>query len=124
MKNHARFPRSCVRALPLGDCLPINFLPLEKLPYLKDADSTPRLPHLIIVPGTLRAQWLHELETLLIPKSVDILLYESKQAGNSSFWEPSGPFHSSRQSPENKIIVTTHSVRQLSSQNVLPSHST
>ena len=87
----------------------MNFIAADR-PYLKGKTDLESLPHLIIVPGTLRAQWVHELETFFRPKSVDILLYDCPKTGNSQFWSPTGPFHSSRQSLHDIIIVTTHSV--------------
>lgn len=69
------------------------------------------LPQLIVVPGTLRPQWVTELQTLFRPKSIDILLYDSPKAGNAAFWAPGGPLQSSIHEPHNRIIVTTHSAR-------------
>jgi TATA-binding protein-associated factor len=75
-------------------------------PYLSDKIQIDSLPHLIICPGTLRAQWIAELKTLFMPKSVDILIYE----GGSKFWSDEGTFGISKQSAHNRIIVMTHSV--------------
>jgi SNF2 family DNA or RNA helicase len=86
-------------------------LPTDERPYLQGSTQVPSLPHLIVAPGTLRAQWIHEVKTLFRLKSVDILLYDSPKSGNSDFWSPTGPFHSSNQDPTNIIILTTHSVR-------------
>lgn len=91
----------------------------ERYKFLNGRDSIDGLPHLIIAPGTLRAQWVHELQTLFRPKSVDIFLYDCPTTGNSKFWHPSGPFYSSKQAPQNKIIVTTHSVSKYHSENTV-----
>ena len=73
------------------------------------------LPHLIVIPGTLRAQWIHELETLFIPKSVDILVYNYLKKGNESFWGKGSQFSESIHGAQNKIIVATHLVNCLPS---------
>ncbi|KAF8869930.1 SNF2 family N-terminal domain-containing protein [Infundibulicybe gibba] len=76
--------------------------------YLNGGSIQP-YPHLIIAPGTIRKQWLHELKTFFVYKSVDLLVYDSAKEGNSDFWSPTGPFCSSQQRLENRIILTTHS---------------
>jgi len=83
---------------------------IEDFPFIKDKYLLEPLPHLIVMPGTLRSQWVHELQTLFRPKSIDIFLYNCPKSGNEEFWSASGPFAQSRQSPENKIILTTMSV--------------
>jgi SNF2 family DNA or RNA helicase len=94
-------------------------LPTDERPFLQGSTQVPSFPHLIVAPGTLRAQWIHEVKVLFRPKSVDILLYDSPKSGNSDFWNSSGPFHSSKQTPANIIIVTTHSVRMHPTQKCL-----
>lgn len=91
----------------------------EERPYLGGSDWIKRLPHLIIAPGTLKSQWIHELKTFFLPKSVDIIPYDCPKSGNPEFWSPTGPFHSSKQKPQNKIIVMSQSVRRTSSQFVV-----
>lgn len=88
----------------------VTNLVLAELGFLGDKAFVEPLPHLIVTPGTLRAQWIKELKTLFLPRSVDILPYDSPKAGNPEFWGPDGPFLSSKQQPQNKIIITTHSV--------------
>ncbi|KAM6490053.1 P-loop containing nucleoside triphosphate hydrolase protein [Amanita muscaria] len=75
-------------------------------PFLTQRDAMDSLPHLIVCPGTLRAQWIAELKTLFKPKSVDVLVYD----GRSQFWSQGGAFSSSKQSAHNRIIVMTHSL--------------
>ena len=85
-------------------------LVLEEHLYLCGSDRIKGLPHLIIVPGTLRSQWIHELKTSFLPKSIYIIPYDCPKTGNSQFWSPTGPFHSSKQQPQNQIIIMSQSV--------------
>ncbi|KAF9060067.1 hypothetical protein BDP27DRAFT_1430479 [Rhodocollybia butyracea] len=64
------------------------------------------------MPGTLRSQWLQELKTLFLPKSIDIFQYDCPKSGNPGFWDPTGPFHSSKHQLQNRIILVTHSSLQ------------
>ncbi|KAF5344438.1 hypothetical protein D9756_011277, partial [Leucocoprinus leucothites] len=82
---------------------------LANRPWLGGSQKIPSLPHLILCPGTLIPQWVHELQVLFLPKSVDILVYDS-QVDSAAFWGPSGPLHKSVQPPHNRIIVASHSV--------------
>ncbi|KAF9441652.1 hypothetical protein P691DRAFT_683240 [Macrolepiota fuliginosa MF-IS2] len=77
-------------------------------PYLAGSTKIPSLPHLIVCPGTLLAQWVSELKVLFLPKSVDILVYDS-QADSATFWGPDGPLHTSNHDLHNCIIVSSHS---------------
>ena len=79
-------------------------------PFLGDKDKFPTLPHLIVCPGTLVAQWVSELKVFLQPKSVDIFIYDSQTDG-ADFWSSSGPMHRSKHEPHNRIIIASHSVR-------------
>ncbi|KAK1233548.1 hypothetical protein PQX77_003294 [Marasmius sp. AFHP31] len=63
--------------------------------------------HVIILPGTLREQWVHEIETFFLPFSVDILYYDGTKSRNGGFWDKDGPYHSSKHSPQNRIIIAT-----------------
>ncbi|KAG7093167.1 hypothetical protein E1B28_006856 [Marasmius oreades] len=81
---------------------------LKTYKYLQSREDFEALPHLIVVPGTLRAQWVQEIRTLFKPNSVDILIYDCGKSGNSSFWGPSGPFQASKQPRQNIIVLTTH----------------
>lgn len=83
-------------------------LPEEK-PFLGEYKELPKRPHLILVPGTLLAQWKHGLETVFKPRSFDILEYPGGKAQREQFWAPDGPFHSSI-SGANLIILAPHSV--------------
>ncbi|KAF9444080.1 hypothetical protein P691DRAFT_678274 [Macrolepiota fuliginosa MF-IS2] len=78
-------------------------------PYLGGSTKVPSQAHLIICPGTLTAQWVSELKTLFRPKKVDILVYDS-QTSSEEFWGSSGPFHSSKHDPHNRIVVASESV--------------
>lgn len=89
----------------------ISFPHPDDRPYVGESGKIEALPHLIVTPGTLRAQWIAELKTLFRPKSIDIFQYESPKSGNEEFWSATGPFHSSKQKPQNKIVVMSHSVR-------------
>ncbi|KAF9443968.1 hypothetical protein P691DRAFT_808051 [Macrolepiota fuliginosa MF-IS2] len=82
---------------------------LRNRPWLGDAKRIPSLPHIILCPGTLIAQWVHELKVLFLPKSVDILVYDG-QTNGMAFWGPSGPLQRSNHLPHNIIIVASHSV--------------
>lgn len=95
---------------------------LDKRRFLRGADKIPSLPHLILCPGTLTAQWVHELKVFFIPKSVDILVYDSQTDGKF-FWGPFGPLHRSKQDLHNRIIVASHSVCYLLSRNRMPNDS-
>ncbi|KAJ3557756.1 hypothetical protein NP233_g11663 [Leucocoprinus birnbaumii] len=81
---------------------------IEELPYLRDMKTVPRHPHLILCPGTLIAQWVSELKTLFIYRTVDIFVYDGQSSGKD-FWSPTGPLYSSNHDPENRIIVASHS---------------
>lgn len=96
---------SCVRA-----SIGIFTSVLDGRRFLGGKDTIEPLPHLIVTPGTLRNQWIRELQSLFRPHSVDIFVYDCPKAGNPAFWKPDGEFYSSRQKPQNKIIFTTHSV--------------
>ncbi|RDB19056.1 Transcription regulatory protein SNF2 [Hypsizygus marmoreus] len=76
--------------------------------YLGESVKVPSLPHLIVCPGTLVAQWVSELKILLRPKSVDIFVYDS-QTNGKYFWGPSGPLRLSNHLPHNRIVVVSHS---------------
>ncbi|KAJ3563513.1 hypothetical protein NP233_g8897 [Leucocoprinus birnbaumii] len=82
---------------------------LDDRPWLAGSKKVPSLPHLIVCPGTLVAQWVHELKVLLLPHSVDIFVYDS-QTDSKTFWGPDGPIQKSRQERHNQIIVASHSV--------------
>ncbi|RXW15947.1 hypothetical protein EST38_g9910 [Candolleomyces aberdarensis] len=82
------------------------------LPFLKDSDKIPSLPHLVIVPGTLLRQWEHELQCFFKNKSVDILMYESGIADHEEFWKPNGVYHSSNHPESHRIILAAQSALQ------------
>ncbi|KAF5370979.1 hypothetical protein D9615_010044 [Tricholomella constricta] len=81
---------------------------IAKRCYLGGSDNIPSLPHLILCPGTLIAQWVSELKVLLRPKSVDIFVYES-QSDSRQFWSSSSAFQQSKHKPHNRIVVMSHS---------------
>ncbi|KAF8523869.1 P-loop containing nucleoside triphosphate hydrolase protein [Hysterangium stoloniferum] len=80
--------------------------------YLNGHHTIPALPHLIVAPGTLRGQWIKELKSMFLPRSVDILVYECPRKGNPDFWSISGPILNSVHEPQNIIVVTSHSSLQ------------
>lgn len=79
-------------------------------PYLGDSKEIPDLPTLIAAPGTLIAQWTNEAQVVFRFKSVDILVYPPSRKEQLAFWEPDGPYHSSKHSPSRRIIITSHNV--------------
>lgn len=83
----------------------------ERRPFLGDHELPPNLPHLVVVPGTLLAQWVTELKTFFRMRVVDILVYPTKRADHAKFWAPDGPYESSIHDPSRRIIVASHSVR-------------
>lgn len=83
---------------------------IEKRPFLAASDKIPDLPHLVVVPGTVLAQWEQEIKTLFRPASVDVLIYGTGVAQHTAFWSQSGAYHSSKHRPINRIIVASHSV--------------
>ena len=89
----------------------ISITLIEARPFLAGCKEIPRLPHLILVPGTLISQWLDELYTLYAPGSVDVFVYPSSVQEQELFWAPDGPFYSSRHEMSNRIILAPHSVR-------------
>lgn len=82
-------------------------IPAER-PFLMGSRKIPSLPHLILCPGTLVAQWVSELKILLMPRTVDIAVYDS-QVNGSWFWGPNGP-PSIAKHKSHFIVVATHSV--------------
>ncbi|KAF8951749.1 P-loop containing nucleoside triphosphate hydrolase protein, partial [Flammula alnicola] len=85
---------------------------LESRPYLIGEKKIPCLPHLILVPGTLLAQWLDELHILFAPGAVDLFTYPTSKEEREMFWAPDGPFHSSNHDLSNRIILAPHSALQ------------
>ncbi|KAJ3564613.1 hypothetical protein NP233_g8186 [Leucocoprinus birnbaumii] len=81
---------------------------ISERPYLGTKASVPKLPHLIVCPGTLTNQWISEIKTLFVKHAVDIFVYDS-QTNSKAFWGPSGPLTSSNHPLQNCIIVATHS---------------
>ncbi|KXN81813.1 hypothetical protein AN958_03743 [Leucoagaricus sp. SymC.cos] len=90
------------------DNRPLPDILIER-PFLGTDSTIPSLPHLILCPGTLVSQWFTELRILLLPCSVDILVYDS-QTNSKVFWGPDGPVISSKHESHNRIIIATHSV--------------
>ncbi|KAF5344038.1 hypothetical protein D9756_011549 [Leucocoprinus leucothites] len=81
---------------------------LAERPFLAGASKIPSHPHLIICPGTLVKQWVSELKTLMLPKKVDILIYDKSNEGEK-FWGPSGPIKSSLHQAHNIVILASQS---------------
>lgn len=79
-------------------------------PYLAGKKEIPCLPHLIIIPGTLLAQWGDELRILFGANVVDIFKYPNTKPEREMFWAPDGPFHSSRHPLSSRIILAPHTV--------------
>jgi TATA-binding protein-associated factor len=88
-------------------------IPPAARPFFLGLREVPSLPHLILCPGTLVVQWINELKVFFLPRSVDILVYDSKVDG-THFWGPSGPLHSSVHEPYHRIVIATHSVSKIS----------
>lgn len=112
-QNRRKLPRILSECIlpsigPRPACLS-QLIPEER-PFLGDKDTIPSLPHLIVCPGTLVAQWVSELKVFLKPKSMDIFVYNSSTNGED-FWGSSGPIRLSKHQPQNQIIVASHSVR-------------
>ncbi|KAJ3566667.1 hypothetical protein NP233_g6859 [Leucocoprinus birnbaumii] len=82
---------------------------IKDRPWLAGSQKIPSQPHLIVCPGTLVAQWVHELQVLLRCKIVDIFTYDS-QTNSKAFWGPDGPVQRSIHKPHDRIIVASHSV--------------
>jgi SNF2 family DNA or RNA helicase len=78
-------------------------------PFLGNKEKFLSLPHLIVCPGTLVAQWVSELKVFLQPKSVDIFVYDGQTNGDD-FWTASGLMHLSKHQPHSRIIVASHAV--------------
>ncbi|KAF9470636.1 hypothetical protein BDN70DRAFT_901952, partial [Pholiota conissans] len=85
---------------------------LQARPYLAGETEIPRLPHLILVPGTLTIQWVDELHILYTPGSIDIFIYPTSAEERELFWAADAPFHVSRHEMSNRIIVAPHSALQ------------
>ncbi|KAF7771865.1 hypothetical protein Agabi119p4_6176 [Agaricus bisporus var. burnettii] len=81
---------------------------LTARPYLGGDETIPSLPHLILCPGTIAAQWVSELKTLFLPWSVDIFTYDSR-VDSPWFWGQEGPIRTSKHKAHNRIVVATHS---------------
>ncbi|RXW14189.1 hypothetical protein EST38_g11666 [Candolleomyces aberdarensis] len=82
---------------------------IQTRPYLRGQAKVPNLPHLILVPGTIVAQWVHELQVLFKPNAVVILLYPSNLSEREWFWGPDGPFAQTKLPPFQRIILAPHS---------------
>ncbi|KAL0575320.1 hypothetical protein V5O48_006649 [Marasmius crinis-equi] len=90
-----------------------NNLPMPPILENRTDNFNPEHPHLIVVPGTLRDQWAHEVKTLFRPSGVDIFFYDGIRSDKQGFWDVDGPYHSSRHSAHNRIILTTQAaIRQ------------
>ncbi|TFK19678.1 hypothetical protein FA15DRAFT_601103 [Coprinopsis marcescibilis] len=88
----------------------LNFPQLAReLPYLKGHSQFPNRPHLIVVPGTLVSQWVHELRSFFQAKSIDILLYGTGEEAHNSFMKAGGLYESSKHEPCLRIIIATQS---------------
>ncbi|KAH6893874.1 P-loop containing nucleoside triphosphate hydrolase protein [Coprinopsis sp. MPI-PUGE-AT-0042] len=85
---------------------------LVDCPYLGESQTIEPLPHLIIVPGTLMAQWEHELKCFFRWKFVDVLLYKSGLKAHREFFRPDGHFLSSPYPPSHRIVIASLSALQ------------
>ncbi|TFK62822.1 hypothetical protein BDN72DRAFT_776663 [Pluteus cervinus] len=77
-------------------------------PYLGEEKLIPNLPYLIVCPGTLISQWVHEIKVGVKHKHYDILVYGSGLDLHSQFWADGGPFASSKHELCHRIIITSH----------------
>ncbi|KAF5309269.1 hypothetical protein D9611_015099 [Ephemerocybe angulata] len=82
---------------------------IREQPYLVTHNPIPSRPILILVPGTLIAQWLHELKIAIKPRFIDILLYGSGAIQHKAFWAQGGPYESSKHPPHRRVILASHS---------------
>ncbi|KAF8054476.1 P-loop containing nucleoside triphosphate hydrolase protein [Lyophyllum atratum] len=82
---------------------------LEERPYLRGSKDIPSAPHLIVCPGTLVPQWVHESKVFFQRKKIEILVYDS-QTNAAEFWGPDGPLRRSPHDPHHIVIVASHSV--------------
>ncbi|KAF8057085.1 P-loop containing nucleoside triphosphate hydrolase protein, partial [Lyophyllum atratum] len=99
------------RMLPAANRGPLPPV-IQSKPYLAEHATLPNLPHLILIPGTLLAQWEAELKVVFKPKSFDILIYPSEKKYISQFWVPDGPFHASKHQLCHRVIIASHSALQ------------
>lgn len=105
----------CVREFADFHCpsfLKVSFITDEN-PYFGGSRSIPNKPHLIIVPGTILAQWESEIKMALNPKAFDLFIYTTGKAFREEFWSDEGLFAQSEQPAANRIILASHSVRHL-----------
>ncbi|KAG0693276.1 hypothetical protein DFH29DRAFT_1007449 [Suillus ampliporus] len=81
---------------------------LEERPFFAGQRTIPDLPHVIIVPNSLAAQWYSELRTFFAPKTIEIYQYPTAEKEFAAFW--TGPWAESKMPKVNRIILVTHSV--------------
>lgn len=85
-----------------ADCRPYT----AQYPYLIGNKVIPSLPFLILCPGTLSVQWIHEIKVLSLPHSSDIFVYDGRLPFED-FW---ATFQKSKHDMHFRIIVANHSV--------------
>ncbi|KAJ2911463.1 hypothetical protein MD484_g8951, partial [Candolleomyces efflorescens] len=82
---------------------------INKFPFLGTVSKIPNRPTLIVAPGTLQRQWLHELQALLKLHSVDLFCYPSSKSARDRFWAEDSPYNRSKHEHRNRIIIASHS---------------
>ncbi|KAF8881145.1 P-loop containing nucleoside triphosphate hydrolase protein [Gymnopilus junonius] len=82
---------------------------LVKKPFLGESNTIPDLPILIIVPGTVQAQWASEFRLTVNPKAFDVMVYGTGIQSHKEFWAKDGPFRRSNQPLSSRVIIASHS---------------
>ncbi|PPR01683.1 hypothetical protein CVT26_013098, partial [Gymnopilus dilepis] len=69
----------------------------------------PDLPTLVVVPGSVQAQWAVEFRQSVNPEAFEVFTYGNTSESRRDFWAPDGPYHRSSKYPCQRIIIATHS---------------
>ncbi|KAJ8586214.1 hypothetical protein M405DRAFT_864785 [Rhizopogon salebrosus TDB-379] len=80
----------------------------ETRPFFAGQASIPNLPHVIIVLGSLIAQWCSELRTFFAARSIEIYFYPTAEKEFDAFW--TGHWAQSKVPLIHRIILVPHSV--------------
>ncbi|KAJ8581744.1 hypothetical protein M405DRAFT_846837 [Rhizopogon salebrosus TDB-379] len=86
----------------------IHMSPIEDRPFFAGRQSIPDLPHVIVVPNSLTAQWYSELRIFFARKSIEIYHYPTAEKEFSLFW--TGHWAESKMPMIHRIILVPHSV--------------
>ncbi|KAG2340580.1 hypothetical protein BDR05DRAFT_1002399 [Suillus weaverae] len=106
-------PKGRAESLPAGlDRAKVHKAPiLDQCPFFVGQKSIPDLPHIIIVPNSLLAQWTTELRTFFAPQTIEIYHFPSAAKDFGAFW--TGAWAKSKMPFINRIILVTHLVGHL-----------